>query len=151
MYTLYILYILYKIIFEEKMIVLKISSKTMSKFRPLALDGNNIFSLIFSKHFIESRIVTNRIFFSPERPLFLHACATWYKIPYNNKYHAPDLIWYNPWHPLGIVPTNNSRIGVCVKPIHFNFNKTFQFIQFIELNMLLGVSRSVTSVPCSFS
>jgi len=45
------------------------------------------------------------------------------------------------YHQTGIVPTNNSRIGVCVKPIHFNFNKTFQFIQFIELNMLLGVSR----------
>ncbi|XP_023321421.1 uncharacterized protein LOC111696112 [Eurytemora carolleeae] len=41
----------------------------------------------------------------------------------------------------GIVEPNNTKIGVCVKPIHYNYNKTFQFIQFIELNKLLGVSR----------
>ena len=32
--------------------------------------------LICSRHLIRSRAVTNRNFFSPERPIFLYACAT---------------------------------------------------------------------------
>jgi hypothetical protein len=31
-------------------------------------------------------------------------------------------------------------LGVCVKPIHFNYNKTLELVEFIELNRLLGVS-----------
>ena len=43
----------------------------------------------------------------------------------------------------GIVGVNQSRLGVCVKPIHFMYNKTTQFIQFIELNRILGVNRYI--------
>ena len=32
-------------------------------------------------------------------------------------------------------------IGVCVKPLHFTYNKSLELLQFIELNRLLGVSR----------
>ena len=39
-------------------------------------------SLIFIRHFIRSRAVTNRIF-SRKRPVFLHACATCSKLPTN--------------------------------------------------------------------
>jgi len=38
-------------------------------------------------------------------------------------------------------PSNTSNIGVCVKPIHFKYNKTLELLQFIELNMILGVTR----------
>ena len=31
-------------------------------------------------------------------------------------------------------------IGVCVKPIHFNYSRTLDLIEFIELNRLLGVT-----------
>ena len=37
-------------------------------------------------------------------------------------------------------PSNASSIGVCVKPIHFKYNKTLEILQFIELNMILGVT-----------
>uniref|UniRef100_A0A0K8SU52 Glycosyltransferase family 92 protein n=1 Tax=Lygus hesperus TaxID=30085 RepID=A0A0K8SU52_LYGHE len=33
----------------------------------------------------------------------------------------------------------SSKIGVCVKPLHFNYNQTLQLIEFIELNSLLGM------------
>ena len=36
---------------------------------------------------------------------------------------------------------DSSAVGVCVKPIHFEYNKTSELIEFIELNRLLGVSR----------
>ena len=42
-----------------------------------------------------------------------------------------------------VVATNNidsSSVGVCVKPIHFEYNKTSELIEFFELNRLLGVS-----------
>ena len=32
-------------------------------------------------------------------------------------------------------------IGVCVKPLHFSYNKSLELLQFIELNRILGVSR----------
>ncbi|BES98356.1 DUF23 [Nesidiocoris tenuis] len=32
-----------------------------------------------------------------------------------------------------------TKIGVCVKPLHFNYNQTLQLIEFIELNSLLGM------------
>ena len=32
-------------------------------------------------------------------------------------------------------------IGVCVKPLHFTYNKSLELLQFIELNRILGVSR----------
>ena len=38
-------------------------------------------------------------------------------------------------------PSNTSSIGVCVKPIHFKYNKTLEILQFIELNRILGVTR----------
>ena len=38
-----------------------------------------------------------------------------------------------------IVPKDT--IGVCVKPLHFTYNKTMELLQFIELNRILGVSR----------
>ena len=34
-----------------------------------------------------------------------------------------------------------NSIGVCVKPLHFSYNKTMELLQFIELNRILGVSR----------
>lgn len=34
-----------------------------------------------------------------------------------------------------------SSVGVCVKPVHFEYNKTSELVEFIELNRLLGVSR----------
>ena len=33
-----------------------------------------------------------------------------------------------------------SSVGVCVKPIHFDYNKTGELIEFVELNRLLGVA-----------
>lgn len=38
-----------------------------------------------------------------------------------------------------IVPKDT--IGVCIKPLHFTYNKTMELLQFIELNRILGVSR----------
>jgi len=32
-------------------------------------------------------------------------------------------------------------IGVCVKPLHFTYNKSLELLQFIELNRILGVSK----------
>ena len=34
----------------------------------------------------------------------------------------------------------SSSVGVCVKPIHFEYNKTSELIEFFELNRLLGVT-----------
>ena len=42
---------------------------------------NNICCLIFLMHLIRSRAVTNRIFFSPIRPIFLHACTKCSELP----------------------------------------------------------------------
>ena len=56
------------------------------------LDGNsgvgahvrsNICHLICLRDLIKSRAVTNRIFFSPNRPIFLHGCATCSKLSSN--------------------------------------------------------------------
>ena len=41
----------------------------------------------------------------------------------------------------GTQPVNSSDIGICVKPIHFHYNKTFEILEFIELNKILGVNR----------
>ena len=38
-------------------------------------------------------------------------------------------------------PEVPNTIGVCVKPLHFTYNKTLELLQFIELNRILGVSR----------
>jgi hypothetical protein len=46
----------------------------------------------------------------------------------------------------GIVEPQAANLGVCVKPVHFHYNKTYQLIQFIELNRLLGVSRFVVDI-----
>lgn len=46
------------------------------------------------------------------------------------------------YHSTGLKPNNNdSAVGVCVKPLHFNYNKTLELLEFLELNQLLGVSR----------
>ena len=51
-------------------------------------------------------------------------------------------------HKTGIKPFTGSKsivpkntIGVCIKPLHFTYNKTMELLQFIELNRILGVSR----------
>ena len=41
----------------------------------------------------------------------------------------------------GTYEVNKTDVGVCVKPIHFHYNKTLELIEFIELNKILGVSR----------
>lgn len=41
----------------------------------------------------------------------------------------------------GIRPPKEPSIGVCVKPLHFHYNKTLELLQFIELNLILGVSK----------
>merc|ERR550532_2922871 len=47
------------------------------------------------------------------------------------------------YHNTGIKdsPGVPNTIGVCVKPLHFTYNKTLELLQFIELNRILGVSR----------
>ena len=41
----------------------------------------------------------------------------------------------------GTYQVNKTDIGVCVKPIHFHYNKTYELIEFIELNKILGVTK----------
>jgi len=41
----------------------------------------------------------------------------------------------------GSTVVNASDIGVCVKPIHFDYDKTLEIIEFIELNKILGVTK----------
>ena len=41
----------------------------------------------------------------------------------------------------GTYEVNKTDVGVCVKPIHFNYSKTLELIEFIELNKILGVSK----------
>ena len=41
----------------------------------------------------------------------------------------------------GTYEVNKTDVGVCVKPIHFHYNKTLELIEFIELNKILGVSK----------
>lgn len=36
---------------------------------------------------------------------------------------------------------NSTEVGVCVKPMHFHYNKTLELIEFIELNKILGVTK----------
>ena len=43
-------------------------------------------------------------------------------------------------------PPNTSSIGLCVKPIHFSYNKTLQLLQFLEINRILGVQRRVVTI-----
>lgn len=31
--------------------------------------------------------------------------------------------------------------GVCVKPLHFHYNKSLELLQFLEMNRLLGVTK----------
>ena len=57
----------------------------------LILDGNseigahkaNFLHFICIRHLIRSRAVANRNFFSPKRPIFLHACAICSMLPSN--------------------------------------------------------------------
>ena len=41
----------------------------------------------------------------------------------------------------GTYEVNKTDVGVCVKPIHFHYNKTLELIEFIELNKILGVTK----------
>ena len=41
----------------------------------------------------------------------------------------------------GTYQINKTDVGVCVKPIHFHYNKTLELIEFIELNKILGVTK----------
>ena len=43
----------------------------------------NLFYLIGLRHLIRLRVVSNRFFLSPKRPIFLHACTTCSELPYN--------------------------------------------------------------------
>lgn len=40
-------------------------------------------------------------------------------------------------------PYEDRELAVCVKPIHYEYNKVLQFAEFIELNLALGVSHFV--------
>lgn len=41
----------------------------------------------------------------------------------------------------GTDEVKSTDIGVCVKPLHFNYNKTLELIEFVELNKILGVTK----------
>ena len=41
----------------------------------------------------------------------------------------------------GSVPVNGSAVGVCVKPMHFHYNKSLELLEFLELNKMLGVTK----------
>lgn len=41
----------------------------------------------------------------------------------------------------GTSEVNSTEVGVCVKPMHFHYNKTMELIEFIELNKILGVTK----------
>ena len=41
----------------------------------------------------------------------------------------------------GSVIVNSSDVGVCVKPIHFDYDKTLELIEFLEMNKILGVTK----------
>ncbi|XP_034941588.1 uncharacterized protein [Chelonus insularis] len=37
-------------------------------------------------------------------------------------------------------PTSRGKLAICVKPLHYDYNRVLQLIEFIELHRLLGVS-----------
>ena len=41
----------------------------------------------------------------------------------------------------GTFEVNSTQVGVCVKPMHFHYNKTLELIEFLELNQIFGVTR----------
>jgi len=41
----------------------------------------------------------------------------------------------------GSVEVNSTEIGICVKPMHFHYNKTLELLEFIEMNKILGVTK----------
>ncbi len=41
----------------------------------------------------------------------------------------------------GTYDVNSTDVGVCVKPMHFHYNKSMELIEFIELNKILGVTK----------
>ncbi|KAK7573404.1 hypothetical protein V9T40_010595 [Parthenolecanium corni] len=40
--------------------------------------------------------------------------------------------------------TVEEKIAICIKPIHYEYNKIFQLVEFLELNRLLGVDHFVS-------
>ena len=41
----------------------------------------------------------------------------------------------------GTYEVNSTDVGICVKPMHFHYNKTLELIEFLELNQILGVTK----------
>ena len=41
----------------------------------------------------------------------------------------------------GSQEVNGSAVGVCVKPMHFHYNKSLELLEFLELNKMLGVTK----------
>ena len=41
----------------------------------------------------------------------------------------------------GTFEVNSTQVGVCVKPMHFHYNKTLELIEFLELNQIFGVTK----------
>ena len=41
----------------------------------------------------------------------------------------------------GSLEVNGSAVGVCVKPMHFHYNKSLELLEFLELNKMLGVTK----------
>ena len=92
---------------------------------------NNLSYLICSMHLIRSRVVTNLIFFSPKRPVFLHACALNSELPsdINN-------------HEACIAGTSSANGGVeghtqrGVPDIHSTFMRLYLDVQSLSLGQL---------------
>ncbi|XP_060521454.1 beta-1,4-galactosyltransferase galt-1 [Cylas formicarius] len=46
------------------------------------------------------------------------------------------------WKSVGL-DKRNWKFAVCVKPLHFNYNKDIQLLEFIELNLLMGIEHFI--------
>ena len=58
------------------------------------------------------------------------------------KSEATNLLPVHNWASgTGSVEVNSSSVGVCVKPMHFHYNKTLELLEFLELNKMLGVKK----------
>ena len=82
---------------------------------------NNPFYVVCLRHFISSRAVTNRIFFSPKRPIYIYMFATSFELP-------SDIsgMYQTPW--INNKVTLNSSFNM-----HMNFRDSIVFV-LIQLN-----------------
>ena len=48
--------------------------------------GSNLCYLICFRHLIISRVITNRIFYTKKKLIFLHVCATYSELPSDIQY-----------------------------------------------------------------